>query len=153
GLSKNQRLQDLTTLNSPADAIVLKVGKLSPGSVAPGNGTDASTPGTDPLFTLARLDAPIEAEIDVASADVGFITVGNPVQLKLDPYSYVRYGIARGVVPSISEGSFSVDQNNTPVPPYFKVRVKVTKLEFHDVPANMRLVPGMTLVGDVLVGR
>ena len=153
GLAKNQRLQDLTTLNSPADAIVLKVGKLSPGSVAPGNGTDASTPGTDPLFTLARLDAPVEAEIDVASSDVGFISVGNPVQLKLDTYSYVLYGIARGVVTSISEGSFSVDANNTPVPPYFKVRVKVTKLEFHDVPASMRLVPGMTLVGDVLVGR
>jgi HlyD family type I secretion membrane fusion protein len=152
-LVKDQRLQQLTSLDSPADAIVLKIGKLSPGSVAPGNGTDSTTPGTDPLFTLARLDAPVEAEIDVAASDVGFISVGNPVQLKLDTYSYVLYGIARGVVTSISEGSFSVDANNTPVPAYFKVRVKVTKLEFHDVPAAMRLVPGMTLVGDVLVGR
>ena len=152
-LTKDQRLQDLTSLDSPADAIVVKIGKLSTGSVAPGNGTDALTPGTDPLFTLARLDAPIEAEIDVSSADVGFITVGNPVQLKLDTYSYILYGIARGVVTSISEGSFSVDVNNTPVSPYFKVKVKVTKLEFHDVPPTMRLMPGMTLVGDVMVGR
>jgi len=152
-LTKNQRLQDLTSLVSPADAIVLKIGKLSAGSVAPGNGTDSTTPGTDPLFTLARLDAPVEAEIHIAASDVGFIAVGNPVQLKLDTYSYVLYGMAHGVVISISEGSFSVDANNTPVPPYFKVRVKVTKLEFHDVPAGMRLVPGMTLVGDVLVGR
>jgi hemolysin D len=150
---KAQKLQDLTSLNSPADAIVVKIGKLSPGSVAPGNGSDSITPGTDPLFTLARLDAPVEAEIDVATSDIGFIAVRDPVQLKLDSYSFVLYGMAKGVVTSISEGSFSTDANNTPVSPYFKVRVKVTKLELHDVPPDFRLIPGMTLTGDIMVGK
>lgn len=153
GLDKDQKLQDLTSLDSPADAIVLKIGKLSPGSVAPGNGADAITPGTDPLFTLAPLEAPVEAEIDVATSDIGFIAVGDPVQLKLDTYSFILYGMAIGVVKTISEGSFSVDANNTPVPPYFKVRVKVTKLQFRDVPPDFRLIPGMTLEGDVMVGK
>lgn len=152
-LDKDKRLQELTSLDSPADAIVLQVGKLSPGSVAPGNGSDAVTPGANPMFVLAPLNAPVEAELAVATSDVGFITVGDSAQLKLDTFPYVLYGMARGVVTSISEGSFSVDQNNTPVAPYFKVKVRVTKLEFHDVPANVRLVPGMTLVGDVVVGR
>lgn len=152
-LDKDQKLQDLTSLIAPQDAIVVKIGKLSPGSIAPGQGTGAVTPGTDPLFTLARLDAPVEAEIDVATADVGFISVGNPVQIKLDAYSYILYGMAKGVVKSISEGSFTVDSNNTPVAPYFKVRVKITKLELHDVPPDFRLIPGMTLVGDIMVGR
>jgi HlyD family type I secretion membrane fusion protein len=153
GLDKAQKLQDLTSLEAPEDAIVVKIGKLSPGSIAPGQGTGAVTPGTDPLFTLARLDAPVEAEIDVATTDVGFISVGNPVQLKLDAYSFVLYGMAKGVVKTISEGSFTTDANNTPVPPYFKVRVKVTKLQLHDVPKDFRLIPGMTLVGDIMVGR
>jgi HlyD family type I secretion membrane fusion protein len=152
-LAKNQKLQDLTSLDSPADAVVLQVGKLSPGSVAPGNGSDAVTPGSNPMFVLAPLNAPIEAELDIATSDVGFVSLGDPAQLKLDTFPYVLYGLARGVVTSISAGSFSVDQNNTPVAPYFKVKVKVTKLEFHDVPANVRLAPGMTLVGDVVVGR
>ena len=151
-LDKDQKLQDLTSLDSPSDAIVLKIGKMSPGSIAPGQGTGAITPGTDPLFTLAPLDAPVEAEIYVATTDVGFISVGDPVQLKLDSYSFVLYGMAQGVVKSISEGSFSVDQNGTPTSPYFKVRVKVTKLLFHDVPKDFRLVPGMTLTGDIMVG-
>jgi hemolysin D len=99
------------------------------------------------------MDAPVEAEIGVATTDIGFISLGDPVQLKLDSYSYVMYGIAKGVVKAISEGSFSVDANNTPVPPYFKVRVKVTKLELHDVPKDFRLIPGMTLVGDIMVGN
>jgi hemolysin D len=152
-LDKDQKLQDLTSLDSPDDAIVVKIGKLSPGSVAPGQGSGVNLPGTDPLFTLARLDAPVEAEIDVATSDVGFISVGNPVQLKLDAYSFILYGLAKGAVKSISEGSFSVDANNTPVPPYFKVRVKVTKLQLHDVPKDFRLIPGMTLVGDIMVGN
>ena len=152
-LDKDQKLQELTSLDAPADAIVVKIGKLSPGSVAPGQGSGANTPGTDPLFTLARLDAPVEAEIDVATTDVGFISVGDPVQLKLDAYSFVLYGLAKGVVKTISEGSFSTDANNTPVAPYFKVRVKVTKLQLHDVPKDFRLIPGMTLAGDIMVGR
>jgi membrane fusion protein, hemolysin D len=151
-LDKDQKLQDLTSLNAPEDAIVVKIGKLSPGSVAPGQGSGAITPGTDPLFTLARLDAPVEAEISVATTDVGFISVGDPVQLKLDAYSFVLYGMAKGVVKNISEGSFSVDANNTPVAPYFKVRVKVTKLLLHNVPKDFRLIPGMTLAGDIMVG-
>jgi hypothetical protein len=53
-LDKDQELQALTSLDSPDDAIVVKLGKLSPG-VAPGQGTGAVTPATDPLFTLARL--------------------------------------------------------------------------------------------------
>jgi hemolysin D len=150
---KAQKLQDLTSLDSPEEAVVLKIGKLSPGSVAPGNGADSITPGTDPLFTLAPLDAPVEAELDIATTDIGFIAVGDPVQLKLDSYSFVLYGMAKGVVTTISEGSFSTDANNTPVAPYFKVRAKVTKLELHDIPPDFRLVPGMTLAGDVMVGK
>jgi hemolysin D len=153
GLDTAQKYQDLTSLDSPADAIVLKIGKLSRGSIAAGQGSYTVTPGTDPLFSLAPLDAAVEAEIDIPTTDIGFIAVGYPVQLKLDTYPYVMYGLAKGVVKSISEGSFSVDANNTPVPPYFKVRVKVTKLDFRDVPKDFRLIPGMTLTGDIIAGR
>ncbi len=101
---------------------------------------------------MAPLDAPVEAEIDVSSADIGFIAVGDPVQLKLDAYSYVLYGIARGVVTHQRRLILGRCQQHA-VPPYFKVRVKVTNLELHDVPPRFRLIPGMTLVGDIMVGR
>jgi hemolysin D len=152
-LDKAQKLQDLTSLDSPADAIVLKIGKLSPGSIASAGGQSSVVPGQDPLFTLVPLNATVEAELDVASADVGFIGVGDLVTMKLDAYPYIRFGTAEGVVKTISEGSFTVDQNNTPVPAYFKVRVLVKKLFLHDVPKDFRMIPGMTLAGDVMVGK
>jgi len=152
-LEKAQKLQDLTTLDAPADSIVLKVGKLSPGSVASGGGQDSMIPGQDPLFTLVPLDAPVEAVLHIDAADIGFIAVGDPVQLKLDAYSYMRHGTAKGVVKIISEGSFSTDDNNMAARPYFKVRVTITDLHLRNVPEDFRLIPGMTIIGDIMIGK
>jgi hemolysin D len=149
-LQKAQKLSDLSSLDSPADAVVLKVGKVSSGSVA---GSGAQTTGQDPLFTLVPLDAPVEADVNVSARDIGFIKIGDPVQLKLDAYRFMQHGTAKGVIKTISEGSFTTDDNNTPVEPYFKVRVAIKEVRLHNVPPDFRLIPGMTLAGDIMVGR
>ncbi len=147
-LAKAQKLSDLAALEAPADAVVLKVGRVSPGSVAGGGNLQQ-----EPLFTLVPLDAPVEADVNVSAGEIGFIKVGDPVQLKLDAYRFMEHGTAKGVIKSISEGSFTTDDNNTPVQPYFKVRVSIREVNLRNVPAGFRLIPGMTLVGDIMVGR
>jgi hemolysin D len=149
-LEKARRLNDLSSLNSPADAVVLKVGKVSSGSIAGGG---AQTSGQEPLFTLVPLDATLEADVNVNALDIGFLKLHDPVQLKLDAYRFLQHGTAKGVIRTISEGSFTTDDNNTPIAPYFKVRVAVTEVRLHNVPADFRLIPGMTLTSDILVGR
>lgn len=150
-LQKAQKLDELDSLDAPVDAVVLKVGKVSPGSVAGGGG--AQVLGQDPLFTLVPLDAPLEADVRVGSEDIGFVKVGDPVQIKLDAYRYMQHGTAKGVIRTISEGSFTVDENNLPLPPYFRVGVAITEVRLRNVPSDFRLIPGMTLIGDILVGR
>ena len=152
-LDKAQRLSDLTTLQAPADAIVLKIGKVSTGSVTGGAGAAVQTADQDSLFTLVPLDAPVAATVNVSSQDVGFIRVGDPVTLKLDAYMFLRHGTVQGAVTSISEGSFTLDNNNQPTDPYFKVTVAIKSVNLRNVPADFRLIPGMTLVGDILVDR
>jgi HlyD family type I secretion membrane fusion protein len=149
-LQKAQKLSDLSSLNSPADAVVLKVGKVSSGSVA---GSGAQTLNQDPLFTLVPLDAPLEADVNVNAADIGFIKINDPVQIKLDAYRFMQHGTAKGVIKTISEGSFTTDDNNVPVTPYFKVRVTIKEVHLRNVPPDFRLIPGMTLAGDIMVGR
>jgi hemolysin D len=150
-LKKAQKLNDLVSLDAPADAVVLKVGKVSSGSVAGGGG--APNAGQEPLFTLVPLDAPVEADVQVGAENIGFVKVGDPVQIKLDAYRYLQHGTAKGVIKTISEGSFTTDDNNTPVAPYFKVGVAIREVQLRNVPADFRLIPGMTLAGDILVGR
>jgi membrane fusion protein, hemolysin D len=152
-LDKAQKLRDLVSLDSPEDAIVVKVGKLSPGSVYSGGGSDAVTPGTDPLFTLMPVNVTLFADVWVASQDVGFVKAGHEVRMKLDAYRFLEYGVAKGVVKTISENSFTVDDNNQPVAPYFKVHVAITEVKLRGVPQHFRLLPGDTLTGDVMVGK
>jgi HlyD family type I secretion membrane fusion protein len=148
-LQKAERMLELSTLVAPADAIVLKIGKVSSGSIA----SSSASPFQDQLFTLAPLDAPLEAEIKVLSPDIGFIRVSDPLTIKFDSYSFIQHGTAKGTVKSISEGSFTTDENNAPTKPYFKVRVKISELNLRNVPDDFRLIPGMTMVGDIMVGK
>ncbi len=149
-LEKAKKLLELGTLVAPADAIVLKIGKVSTGAVASSMSSDFTNPQ---LFTLAPLDADLEAEIKVPASQIGFIRVGDPVTVKLDAYSYVRHGTAQGTIKTISEGTFTTDENNNATAPYFKVRVAITKVALREVPADFRLIPGMTVAGDVTVGK
>jgi len=153
GLDKAAKNQDLTSLVAPDDALVVKVGKLSKGSVYLGGGTDAESAGTDPLFTLMPVNAPLFADVYVQSTDIGFVRIGQEVHLKLDAYRYLEYGVAKGKVKSISENSFTLDDNNQPTTPYFKVHVQLTNTKLRGVPKNFRLLPGDTLQGDVMVGE
>jgi HlyD family type I secretion membrane fusion protein len=152
-LTKAQKYQDLVSLDSPEDAIVVKIGKLSKGSIYQGGGTDATSSGTDPLFELMPVNAPLFVDLYVQSGDIGFVRVGQPVQMKLDAYRYLEYGVAKGKVKSVSQNSFTLDDNNQPTTPYFKVRVAIIDTRLRGVSKDFRLLPGNTLLGDVMVGE
>jgi multidrug efflux pump subunit AcrA (membrane-fusion protein) len=99
------------------------------------------------------VNAPLFADVAVQSSDVGFVRLGQEVRMKLDAYRFLEYGVAKGVVKSVSQNSFTLDDNNQPVSPYFKVHVAITEVKLHNVPKNFRLLPGDTLTGDVMVGE
>jgi len=146
-LTKANRVSDLITVTAPEDAIVLDIGPVSQGSVA-----DTQTLQTKPFFTLVPLGGPVEAEIQVPSREIGFIRVGDTVNVKLDAYPFVRHGTAKGVITTISEGSFTEADNQVKTP-FFKARVRIDEAKLRNVPDSFRLIPGMTVQGDVLVGH
>jgi HlyD family type I secretion membrane fusion protein len=150
-LQKASMMSELMSLVAPADAVVLNVGRVSTGSVEASGAMQSAS--TEPLFTLVPLDAPLEADVNIKAEDIGFIKVGDTVRLKLDAYLFVRHGTATGVIKTVSEGSFIVDENNVPVDPYFKARVVIKDVHLRNVPRDFRLIPGMTLAGDIMVGR
>ena len=156
-LAKYQKYSELINLVAPADAIVLKIPDLSQGGVA----MDA-----EPLFSLVALDTPMEVDAEIDAKDSGFVQVGDPVRVKFDAYRYLEHGVAEGVVKTISQDSFTQVSSQDSVTketyngggaastraPYFDARIVITALKLHDVPPNTRLVPGMTLQADIVVG-
>jgi HlyD family type I secretion membrane fusion protein len=148
-LNKAMRLNELITLDAPADAVVLKVGKVSSGSIA-ANGAMSSQ--TEPLFTLVPLGAPVEVDLRIPAREIGFVKKGDPVQIKLDAYRFTQHGSANGTITNISDGSFTMSDDNQVVDPYFRVEVAITEAKLRNVPADFKLISGMTLQGDILVG-
>lgn len=152
-LAKAQKMRELTSLDAPEDAIVTKIGQVSKGSVQSGAQGSSSNLQQDPLFTLTPLNAPIETELDISTQDVGFIRVGDSVTLQVDAFPYVRFGTVKAKIRFISESSYSVDQNGLNVQPFFKARATIERYQLHNVAKDSRLAPGMTLTGDIVVGK
>jgi HlyD family secretion protein len=142
-LAKAAKHQDLVRLEAPDDAVVLKLAKLSVGSVLKDG---------DPFITLAPLRSPVESEVHIASRDIGFVRPGDSATVKLDAFNFVEHGTATGTVRWISEGAFSQDDNGTAVEPYYKARIALTQVNLKAIPDSFRLVPGMTLIADIKVG-
>jgi len=144
-LEKATKHKDLVRLTAAEDSVVLKMAKLSVGSVLKEG---------DPLIYLAPLHSPVEAEVHILPRDVGFIRAGDPVRLKLDAFNFIEHGMADGTVRWISEGAFTVNEDTgaaTPEP-FYKVRIALTNVDLHNVPASFRVIPGMTLTADVRIG-
>ncbi|MGD9616944.1 MAG: HlyD family type I secretion periplasmic adaptor subunit [Alphaproteobacteria bacterium] len=144
-LEKALRKKDLVRLAASEDSVVLRMAKLSVGSVL----KDA-----EPLMYLAPLNSPVEAEIRIAPRDIGFIRPGDPVKIKLDAFDFVEHGMVKGTISWISEGAFMIDER-TGQPtsePYYKARITLTDTSLRNVPDGFRLIPGMTLAADVHIG-
>ncbi len=152
-LTKARKMSDLVNLVAPVDSVVLKIPTLSTGGVA----TDA-----EPLFSLMPLDTPVEVDVQIDAQDSGFVKTGDPVTIKFDTYKFLEHGTGEGVVKMISQDAFTeADDQDTVTKstaakerePYYDSRIKITALHLHDVPANVRIVPGMTLVANIVVGK
>lgn len=142
-LQKADKLHTLVTLTSPSDAVVLDIAKLSQGSVVK---------AAEPLFTLVPLDTRLEAEVQINSGDVGYVKTGDAVRLKLDAYPFQRHGTLDATVNTISEDAF---QRETALgaEAYFSSRIGLGESKLKRLPDKARLLPGMTLTAEIVVGK
>lgn len=136
--------QDLVRWTAAEPSVVLTMARLSVGSVL--------KPG-DPFITLMPVDTKLEAEIRISSRDIGFVRAGDSCTMKVDAFNAAAHGTASGKVRWISEGAFTTEDDGKPLNyTYYKARCSVDASNFTDVPSNFRLIPGMTLQGDINVG-
>lgn len=142
-LTKAEKHKDLVRITASEPSVILTLSNVSVGSVLKEG---------DTLFTTMPLGTPIEAEIHVLSRDVGFVRPGDRCVIKIDAFNYMEHGTAEGTIRWISDDAFTTDDDGHPVDAYYKARCSVDAMHFKQVPAKFRLIPGMTLQGDVKVG-
>lgn len=156
-LSKAQLRRQLVELRAERDGTVLTVGKASVGSVLQAG---------QQFITIVPTDAPLEIEANIAGSEDGYVHVGDPVDIKFDTFPYTQYGLAHGVVRTISPASFSAqdeERNPSGAMPiqahggasdfWYRSRITLDKIALHGVPDNFHLIPGMPVKADIKVGK
>lgn len=144
-LEKADRRNKLVTLYAPVDAVVLSIAKLSPGSVVQ---------GAETFFTLVPLNTKLEAEVEINSVDVGYIKVGGLVHVKLDAFPFQRHGMLDARVRTISEDAFKREvPTKGGTDAYYLARVALDSTKLKNMIESSRLLPGMTLSAEVVVGQ
>jgi hemolysin D len=96
--AQHAEIQRLTT---PVDGVVQQLAVHTLGGVV--------TPA-QPLMVIVPRDHPLEVEAWVENKDIGFVSVGQPVEVKLDTFPFTTYGTIPGKVLVVSRDAVQVDK-------------------------------------------
>lgn len=151
-LAKAQLNNELVDMQAPENAIVQTVAPVSIGSVLQAG---------QELMTLAPIDAPFIVRAEVNANESGFVHVGDKVTIRLNTLNPLQYGSIKGTVISISpdsinplnQAAMSTPLPNSPRMLYYEARISLDVMNLHNVPDGFRLVPGMPLEANIVVGK
>ena len=152
-MRKEQHLLALSDVRAPFDASIV--------DVAPQNGTAVAS--TQPLVTIVPLNAPLQAEVFVENKDVAYLRPGLSTRVKLDAYPFERHGWIDGHIKIIAHDSSAANSaspkgqndeavSNPPDSSRYRIVVALDKVRLRDVDSP-RLLPGMVVESDLIVGR
>jgi HlyD family secretion protein len=145
-LKKSALRHSMVVLTAPVDAMVQDIAKLSQGSVAQGG---------ERMFTLVPVGSALDAEVQIDSLDIGQVKPGDKVHIKLDAFPFQKHGTLDATVRTLSEDAF---RRETPSPTagtdaYYVSRIDFGKGVLKNMAPQARLLPGMTLTAEIVVGK
>jgi len=148
-LSKAERRSALVQLTAPLDAVVLDINKRSVGTVAK---------EAEVILTLVPQGVPLEAEVQIAAEDIGFVRANDATRIKIDAFPFQKHGALEGRLTVIGGDSFPVEANNAVAlragtRAYYLARVTEIRGDLKLVPGDTRLTPGMTVTAEVKVSE
>lgn len=145
-LQKADKRKKMVNLVSPIDAVVLEIAKLSEGSIVK---------EAEQMFTLVPLSSQLEAEVKIDSIDIGYIKNGDIAHLKLDAFPFQKHGALEAKIRTISEDAFRRDTAvmAAGTQTYYISRVAFGDARLRHLPDKFRLLPGMTVTAEIVVGK
>jgi hemolysin D len=98
---KAERRTKLQVLSAPVDGVVQQLAVHTVGGVV--------TPA-QPLAVLVPADSRLEIEAMVSNRDIGFVHAGQEAEIKVDTFSFTRYGLLHGKVLDVSPDAITSDR-------------------------------------------
>jgi hemolysin D len=156
-LVKAQQKSTQTEIRSPIDGVVEELAVHTVGGVV--------TPA-ERLMIVVPDNQNLTVEAQLANRDVGFVHPGQDVSVKIETYSFTRYGLIHGKVIDVSRDAIAsaerqADESNTspsaappqPGSPTYVARISLDRSTMM-VDGQVRpLLPGMSVTAEVRTGR
>lgn len=127
-------------LRAPVDGVVQQLAVHTIGGVV--------KPG-DPLMAIVPAKRKLQVEAKILNKDVGFVTSGQPVEVKLEAFPFTKYGMIDGVVESIDFDSIEDENLGLVYPARIGIKAFSMLVNGKDIP----LTPGMSLTAEVKIGQ
>ena len=137
-----------TTLVSPVRGIVKQIRMNTLGGVVPAGA---------PIMELLPLGDKVLIEARIRPSDIGFVRVGQPVDMKLSAYEYTVYGSLKGTVQSISPDALGdPERAATADGTWYRALIRaeggqLAALRKNDQP--LQVLPGMTGSVEIRTGQ
>jgi HlyD family secretion protein/adhesin transport system membrane fusion protein len=136
------RLEDRAervVLRAPGAGVVRGLAVTRPGSVL--------APGAV-VAEILPADAALVVEARITPRDIGFVSPGQAVTVKVQAFDFSRFGTLDGRVERISAGAFLDDQKQ----PHWRARIALSQEHVGRNPDLARLAPGMTVTAEIATG-
>ncbi|MFZ3483663.1 HlyD family type I secretion periplasmic adaptor subunit [Sphingomonas sp. 3-13AW] len=139
-LVKAQRRSSLQQLVSPVDGIVTQLSVHTIGGVVE---------ATKPVMVIVPSRARLVAEVAIANRDVGFVTPGQSVAVKVEAFPFTRYGTVPGRLEQVSSDAVQDEKRGL----IYTARVALDRDQISRDGVPVRLTPGMAVTADIRTGR
>ena len=101
------------------------------------------------LMSIVPLDEALMVETRIPPHQIGHVSVGQPVKIKVSAYDFSRYGVVNGTVQSISATTFSDNAGS----PYYRGKVALQKNFVGENATLHPVLPGMTVMAEIITGE
>jgi hemolysin D len=133
---KAEQRDHLMHLTAPVDGTVQQLAIHTVGGVVT---------AAQPLMVIVPKDQPVEVEAMLENKDIGFVRAGQPVTVKVETFTFTKYGVVEGEVISVSNDAIEDEKRGL----LYSVRIRLLN-DFIVVNArNIQLAPGMSISAEV----
>ena len=127
-------------IKSPVDGFVGKLLIHTEGGVVSPN---------DNLISIVPSDAPLIIKANVLNKDIGFLKLGQEVAVKIDTFSFQKYGLLHGNIIEISKDAIEDERLGL----IYEIKIKPKSLDIKVEGETKRLEIGMSVIAEVKTGK
>ncbi|WEJ70115.1 HlyD family type I secretion periplasmic adaptor subunit [Pseudomonas sp. PSE14] len=135
-LLKAEQRDRLTRLTAPVDGTVQQLAIHTNGGVV----TEAQ-----PLMVIVPKDQPVEVEAMLENKDIGFVRPGQEVEIKVETFTFTKYGVVHGRVISISDDAIEDEKRGL----LYSMRIQLGQNHIRVGDRDIPLTPGMAVSAEV----